>query len=124
MKTYLRTLAALLALLAFSVSFAEQVWATACIPAGAESLAASEGAVAPTHGGHHNAPADQHEPPSAPRSDGCPMQAVTSPCAVVPLPVERPVVLPDPRPDAVVPAATDRILRLLLSAPHFRPPQR
>lgn len=127
MKRRLRTFAALLALLTFSASFAEQAWAGTCAPAPAQAA------------GHHLV-ADSHvhagggtvETPSAPAPhhgsgapDPCPLQAVTAGCALL-LP---PAWVSDRAPPAEAPRIlisphSDPSHGLLLVSSFFRPPQR
>lgn len=116
MRPRVRLLAALLALLALSLSFGEQAWASLCMPAGADSAAAM-------HAGH-GAPAPEHpEQPSPSPGDGCPLLAAAA-CAVVSLPASAASIeTPEPLPGAAVPTYADQTHRLLLSTQLFRPPR-
>lgn len=120
MKTRFRFLAALLALFAFSTSFAEQVWAAACDPVAEGPAHHATPSHADGHAGHAPAPG---RAPAA--EDGCPLQAVAAGCALLsfPAPVTeaaeppaepRARILPEPHPSR----------ELLLAAGPFRPPQR
>ena len=125
MSTRLRTLAALLALFAFSASLAEPAWASACAPAEAASTAAAPGHAA--HG-HPSAPVPGHAPRGhtpAPVS-GCPVHAAASAgCTLLLLPAAAAA---PPAPDAArgqdAPPAADALPDLLLASGPFRPPQR
>jgi len=128
MRNRFRVLAALLALFAFTAAFAEQVWASACVPAA--QAVAGHAAVA-AHPGHDCDPAmpmQGHAPqrhPGVPTGGDCPFQAVAAGgCALFSFAA----------PDAAVPApladasarmisATQAAPDLLLASPHFRPPQ-
>jgi hypothetical protein len=82
MRTRFRTLAALLALLAFSAWFAEQVWTGTCAPAAAEAARHHPAAHSQADGGHGAmempAVSAPHSTPDAP--DECPVQAVAGGC--------------------------------------------
>jgi hypothetical protein len=131
MKGRTRVLAALLALFAFSASFAEQVWASTC--AGATAPTGSAPRAAPAahgdrgcdqempmpgsgHGEHSRAPAGGAD---------CPFQAIApGGCVLLSFPAPA-AVLPDFSPTIharVIPAA-QAAPDLLLASPHFRPPQ-
>lgn len=127
MRTRFRTLAALLALIAFSASFAEQVWAGTCAPAEAARQEQSAPA-SHAHGGHGmTMPAEDHPGPrpAAPDDGGCPVQAVASACALLLLPAPAADAGPAAAAqDVRVPPRADSSLPLLLSSSFFRPPQR
>jgi hypothetical protein len=130
MRTRFRTLAALLALVAFSASFVEQVWASMCAPAEAPRTEQSAPASHPhgEHGEHGGAtmPVD-HPGPRIPSPDGgeCPMQAVAAGCALVYLSSPAAdAVPPAPHADARVAPHADASIQLLLASSFFRPPQR
>lgn len=127
MRTRFRTLAALLALMAFSASFAEQVWASTCAPVEASPSGESAPASHP-HGGHGGMemPADHHDP-RIPSSDDaeCPVQAVAAGCALVFFPSATMDAVPAaPAADPRVAPHADPSIQLLLVSSHFRPPQR
>jgi hypothetical protein len=121
MRARLRTLAALLALFAFSASYVEQAWASLCAGDGASPAAAVASPV--THGGHAG---DSGVPPGEPAPDAeCPVQAVAAGCTVVSLPPAASTAAALPAlPDAVPPVCADQTHDLLLSSSLFRPPQR
>lgn len=118
----LRTFAALLALLTFSASFAEQVWASTCdgamrmgsTPSHAEAMA-----------GMQHAPAESPHP--TPRSPECPLSAALASnggCIFTYHPSPAPVVAPLQAPNApAVMAAPADALDLLFVSPQFRPPK-
>jgi hypothetical protein len=127
MNRRFRTFAALLALLAFSGSFAEQARAAACAsPAAAQSA-------------EHHLPADSHEgggdgamqvpsapaPHDGPAPEECPLQAVTAGCTLLlpPTGVSR-AAPPADAPRALISPPADPSRALLLASPFFRPPQR
>ena len=125
MSTRFRTLAALLALLAFSASLAEQVWASACVPAApveAASAAVDHGVMP-----GHSARAPDHDPREHAPSPGndCPLHAVASAgCTFVLLPAAEAA---PSRPDAplrqAVATFADALPDLLLASGPFHPPQ-
>lgn len=82
MRTRFRTLTALLALVAFSASFAEQVWASTCAPVAAEAARHHPAAYTQADGRHGAmeipAVSARHSAPDAP--DECPVQAVAGGC--------------------------------------------
>jgi hypothetical protein len=119
----LRTFAALLALLTFFASFAEQVWASTCdgamrmgsTPSHAEAMA-----------GMHQAPADsQHHP--APRSPECPLAAALAAnggCIFTYHPAPASATAPPQAPTApAVRSAHADLPDLLFVSPQFRPPK-
>lgn len=113
MNARFRFLAALLALFAVSASFAEPAWGAACVPL----------AEAPAGHGDHGAPPPPDQP--VPDADGgCPVQAVASACALVPLPAPSGMVaVPLRAPTTLVPPRADPSRELLLAIAFFRPPQ-
>lgn len=127
MRTRFRTLAALLALFAFSASFAEQVWASTCAPAAVEQAghhAAAESHVDGSHGAIEmpSAPAP-HRGPDVP--DECPVQALAVGCALLPLPAPvREAPAPADAPRVLAAPYTDPSREILLVTAFFRPPQR
>ena len=122
-----RTLAALLALIAFSASFAEQVWASTCAPAEASRTEHHAPASHP-HGGHGGMTIQEDHPdPRIPSPDdaGCPVQAVAAGCTLIFFPsATMDAVLTAPAADARVAPHADPSIQLLLVSSHFRPPQR
>lgn len=130
MRTRFRTLAALLALTAFSASFAEQVWAGTCAPAEASPSGQSAPASHPHggHGGHGGMTMpEDHPDPRPPSSDdaGCPVQAVAAGCALIFFPSATMDEVPAaPAADTRVAPHADPSVPLLLVSSHFRPPQR
>jgi hypothetical protein len=129
MNPRFRTLAALLALFAFSAYFAEGVWATLCLP-GAETHAsmATDAAHHGSHaGGHHDAPAQSSGAPDSPRSDApsCPlgMTGAGSSCVAVSLPASTSTMAHAAPEHAEVPLFLDSTHDRLLVAPLFRPPR-
>lgn len=128
MRASFRTLAALLALLAFAASFAEQVWAATCPPAAVRSSGGARAEMGP-HPGHVRGGAGitaEHPVQNAPHpGDACPLQAAAGGCAVVSLPsAPTPSLLPEPRPAGAVPVHQDRTPKVLRAVPFFRPPRR
>lgn len=127
MRTRFRTLAALLALVAFSASFAEQVWASTCAPAEA-SRSAQSAPASHAHGGHGGmtTPEDHPDPRIPPPDDaGCPVQAVVAGCTLIFFPPATIHAVPSaPAADARVAPHADPSIPLLLVSSHFRPPQR
>lgn len=123
MRTRFRILAALLALMAFSASFAEQVWAGTCA---AEASHAQQSAPASHPHDGMTMPAD-HPHPQIPSPDdaGCPMQALAAGCALVFFPAAAADAVPaTPAGDARVAPHADPSVQLLLVSSLFRPPQR
>lgn len=123
MKPRFRILAALLALLAFSASFAEQVWAGACAPV-AEAGAHHTSPAPDADGAHHGA--QSPAAPGEPRApDDCPLRAVAPGCALLllPAPVRVPAA-PADAPRVVAVPYTDPSREILLATAFFRPPQR
>lgn len=128
MSIRFRTLAALLALFAFSASLAEQVWASACAPAA--RVEAASAAAGMDHGAMpgHPAPAPGHDPRDnapAPGSD-CPLHAVASAgCTFVLLPAAAAAFSrPHAPPSQTVATVADALSDLLLASGPFHPPQR
>jgi hypothetical protein len=131
MKRRARALAALLALSAFSVSLAEQVWASTCAPVMASSAAVTQAADdAPPMDGCDREVAmpsgdgGDHSRPPAGGSD-CPFQALAPggcallsfPAVAAALPAQVPTTL------ARIAPAGEAAPELLLASPRFRPPQ-
>lgn len=85
MKRHFRLVAALLALVAFSVSFAETVWATTCAPMDRASTMemAPAHTAGPAAAGEAEAP--EHTPP--PSQTECPLTALAATgCVVISVP--------------------------------------
>jgi hypothetical protein len=123
MRTGFRTLAALLALIAFSASFAEQVWAGTCAAEAAGTRHAAPASHA--HGGM-TIPADHPDPhPATPDDSGCPVRAVAAGCALILFAVTATDEAPAaPADGARIAPRADPSIELLLVSSFFRPPQR
>jgi hypothetical protein len=127
MRRRFRTLAALFALLTFTASFAEQVWASTCD--GAMEMAEAPGAMKMPGMDHGQMP--DHGTPPAPEHDRrapeCPLAAalaLTGGCTIT---FHRADGLRPPQFFAATTAsalpAPDQVLDLLLAAPPFHPPK-
>lgn len=127
-----RTLAALLALLAYSASVAEQVWASTCAPVEARPVAAApipsmemdgHGAAPAGCGEEERLPSSEHSPAPA-GADDCPFQALSATgCQVVVLPAfcdSPPLARSASGGPGPVAAATPD---LVFADPPFHPPQ-
>jgi hypothetical protein len=129
MRSRFRTLAALLALFAFSAYFAEGVWASLCLP-GAETHvhmttdADHHGSHA---GGHHHAPVQSSGDSDSPRPDApsCPlgMTGMGSSCVVASLPASTSTIAQAAPEHAEIPLFLDSTHDRLLVASLFRPPR-
>jgi len=133
MKHRARLLAALLALFAFSASFAEQVWASGCGPymaGGGMSSMAGMSATAAHAGGHGDMamPMGSHDGSHSPLpsgSDECPLQVLAGGCTLLSLPADSDdPAAGAPAPEARVSLMADRAPDLLLPSSLFHPPQR
>jgi hypothetical protein len=133
MKSRVRLLAALLALLAFSASLAEQVWASTCEPGMAREVSSSASKTsAPTaHGAGHGdmpmpgGPHDGGQAPAPAGHDECPLVTLAGGCTLLSLPA--PAAEPAggaPAPETRVSVRADRAPDLLLPSSLFHPPQR
>ncbi|HET7464597.1 MAG TPA: hypothetical protein VFJ82_25370 [Longimicrobium sp.] len=129
MRLRSRTLAALLALFAFSASFAEQAWASMCAtgePAAAHSSTVAHPAAPHAHHTMPGMPGERHDgrEPASP-AGGCPVQAVAAGCTILSLPASTghaPTAVPPA--NGVTPVRADQARELLLAVSLFRPPQR
>jgi hypothetical protein len=123
MRSRFRTLAALLALLAFSAYFAEGVWTSLCLP-GAETHVHM--AIDAAHHGSH-APAQDSGDPDPSRSDApsCPlgMTGMGSSCVVASLPASTSTIAQAAPEHAEIPLFLDSTHDRLLVASLFRPPR-
>ncbi len=130
MRTRVRFLGALLALLAFSAYFAEGVWAAMCPPGMAPDAPAAAEAEGKPHAGHagmHRSVPEPSDSPEHSRSDTppCPFIAVGagSSCVAVSLPAQGTslqALLPTAGPVALAPGSAHD---LLLASTLFHPPR-
>ncbi|HEU0077514.1 MAG TPA: hypothetical protein VFQ76_07675 [Longimicrobiaceae bacterium] len=128
MKPRARLLAALLALFAFSASFAEQVWASAC----GRDVAGVPSSFSPTMGtagGHADmavppGPHGSGHSPAVPGHDECPLLALAGGCTLLSLPAAAVVPAASARaPEVRISIRMDRAPDLLLPSSLFHPPQ-
>jgi len=128
MRNRLRFIAALLALLALTVSVAEQAWAAACMSMDGSSPMTSVASEAgsPHAAGGHGSPApgeDRSHPPSD--AGSCPMAAASGmACGVAALPVDAPPAPFGSEIHMAVPSAADEAPGSLALSSLFRPPRR
>jgi pimeloyl-ACP methyl ester carboxylesterase len=128
MRSRFRTLAALLALFAFSAYFAEGVWASLCLP-GAETQVhmAMDATHHGSHAAGHHAPAQDSGDPDPSRSDApsCPlgMTGMGSSCVVASLPASTSTIAQAAPEHAEIPLFLDSTHDRLLVASLFRPPR-